>query len=117
MLARAVARGGDPRCRRAGVAPREIWKTAGSLGFLCTWADEAYGGAGCRDFRYDQIVAEEMGHTAGVAFGLHSTVVAPYLDRLGTEEQKGRLLPRAVKGEAILAIAMTWTCSAIRMIW
>ena len=92
---------------RAGVTPREIWKTTGSLGFLCTWADEAYGGAGYRDFRYDQIVAEEMGHTAGVAFGLHSTVVAPYLDRLGTEEQKRRLLARAVKGEAILAIAMT----------
>ena len=33
---------------RAGVTPREIWKTTGSLGFLCTWADEAYGGAGWR---------------------------------------------------------------------
>ena len=92
---------------RAGITPREIWKQAGALGFLCMWADEAYGGAGCRDFRYDQIQAEELGNTPGVAFGLHSSVVAPYLDRLGTEEQKRRLLARAVTGDAIMAIAMT----------
>jgi acyl-CoA dehydrogenase len=92
---------------RAGLTPKEIWKQAGSNGFLCTWADEAYGGAACRDFRYDQIVSEELAHTPGVAFGLHSSVVAPYLDRLGTEEQKRRLLSRAVAGEAILAVAMT----------
>jgi acyl-CoA dehydrogenase len=92
---------------RAGITPKEIWRQAGAHGFLCTWADEAYGGAGCRDFRYDQIVAEEMANTPGVVFGLHSSVVAPYLDRLGTEEQKHRLLPRAVAGEAILAIAMS----------
>jgi acyl-CoA dehydrogenase len=92
---------------RAGITPKEIWKQAGEHGFLCTWADEAYGGAACRDFRYDQIVAEELGHTPGVAFGLHSTIVAPYLDRMGTDEQKQRLLPRAVSGESILAIAMS----------
>ncbi len=92
---------------RAGATPREIWNQAGRHGFLCTWADEAYGGPGCRDFRYDQIVAEELANTPGVAFSLHSSVVAPYLDRLGTEEQKRRLLPRAVSGDAILAIAMT----------
>ena len=92
---------------RDGITPRKIWKQAGAHGFLCTWADEAYGGAGCRDFRYDQIVAEELANTPGVAFGLHSSVVAPYLDRLGTEDQKARLLPPAVRGDAILAIAMT----------
>ena len=92
---------------RAGITPREIWKEAGAHGFLCTWADEAYGGPACRDFRYDQIVAEELGRTPGLAFSLHSTVVAPYLDRLGTEEQKRRLLTRAAAGETILAVAMT----------
>jgi long-chain-acyl-CoA dehydrogenase len=92
---------------RAGITPKEVWKQAGAHGFLCTWADETYGGAGCRDFRYDQIVAEELANTPGVAFGLHSSVVAPYLDRLGTAEQKQRLLARAVAGDAILAIAMT----------
>ena len=37
---------------RAGITPKEIWRRAGANGFLCTWADEAYGGAGARDFRY-----------------------------------------------------------------
>ncbi|HTT60876.1 MAG TPA: acyl-CoA dehydrogenase family protein [Bryobacteraceae bacterium] len=92
---------------RAGITPKEIWKQAGAHGYLCTWADEAYGGAGCRDFRYDQIVSEELANTPGIAFGLHSSVVARYLDRLGTEEQKRRLLARAVNGDAILALAMT----------
>jgi acyl-CoA dehydrogenase len=92
---------------RAGLTPKTIWKEAGALGFLCSWADEAHGGAGCRDFRYDQIVAEELGHTPGLAFTLHSTVVAPYFDRFGTEEQKQRFLPPAVAGEKILAIAMS----------
>ena len=92
---------------RAGITPKSIWRLAGAHGFLCMWADESYGGPGCNDFRYDQIVTEELGHAPGLAFTLHSTVVAPYLDRLGTDEQKRRLLPRAVAGESILAIAMT----------
>jgi alkylation response protein AidB-like acyl-CoA dehydrogenase len=92
---------------RAGITPKEIWKKAGANGFLCTWADEACGGAGAKDFRYDQIVCEEAANAPGLAFSLHSSVVAPYLDRLGTEEQKRRLLPRAVSGDAILALAMT----------
>ena len=39
--------------------------------------------------------------------GLHSTVVAPYLDHFGTPDQKRRFLTGAVSGETILAIAMT----------
>ncbi|HKV05053.1 MAG TPA: acyl-CoA dehydrogenase family protein [Candidatus Acidoferrales bacterium] len=92
---------------RDGITPKEVWKKAGANGFLCTWADEAHGGAGVRDFRYDQIVCEEGAGASGVAFSLHSSVVAPYLDRLGNEEQKRRLLPRAASGDAILALAMT----------
>jgi alkylation response protein AidB-like acyl-CoA dehydrogenase len=92
---------------RAGITPKDIWRKAGANGFLCTWADEAYGGAGVKDFRYDQIICEESASATGVAFGLHSTVVAPYIDKLGNEEQKQRLLPRAVSGEGILALAIT----------
>jgi acyl-CoA dehydrogenase len=94
---------------REGIVPKAVWRSAGSAGLLCTWADEAYGGAGQRDFRYDQIVAEELGrrNESGLALPLHSSIIAPYIDRYGTPEQKARLLPRAVSGEAILAIAMT----------
>ena len=94
---------------KAGLVPKEVWRKAGRAGFLVTWADEEYGGAGARDFRYDQIVAEELAaaNEGGLALGLHSTVVAPYLDHFGTPDQKRRYLTGAVSGDTILAIAMT----------
>ena len=107
-LAREVA----PRSadwERDGLVPKAAWRAAGAAGLLCTWADERYGGAGQRDFRYDQIVAEELGRAneAGLALPLHSSIIAPYLDRFGSDEQKARWLTKAVSGEAVLAIAMT----------
>ena len=44
----------------AGVVSREVWKKAGDMGFLLPWADEEYGGAGLKDFRYEQIMCEEL---------------------------------------------------------
>jgi acyl-CoA dehydrogenase len=38
---------------------------------------------------------------------LHSRLVGPYIGHLGTEEQKMRILPKCIKGETILGIAMT----------
>jgi len=52
---------------RAGIVPKDVWRKAGANGFLCTWADEAYGGAGVKDFRYDQIICEESASATGVA--------------------------------------------------
>jgi acyl-CoA dehydrogenase len=93
----------------AGQVPRAIWRRAGELGFLATFVDEQYGGAGCRDFRYDQIVAEELGYANewGLAMGLHSSLVAPYLDEFGSATQKTRYLPGVVSGDCVLAVAMT----------
>jgi acyl-CoA dehydrogenase len=97
------------RWRAQGHVDREIYRTCGSHGLLCTWAAEAYGGAANPDFRYSQIVIEEnVTHgEAGFYIGLHANLVAPYLDDLGSPEQKQRFLPRVVSGETILAIAMT----------
>jgi alkylation response protein AidB-like acyl-CoA dehydrogenase len=97
------------RWRDAGCVDREIWRKAGELGLLCLWCDEEYGGAGVKDFRYEQIIAEEnIRHgDIGLFFNLHSRIVAPYIGRFGTPEQKARLLPPAVRGELILAVAMT----------
>lgn len=93
----------------AGQVPRAIWRRAGELGFLATFVDEVYGGAGCRDYRYEQIVAEELGlaNEWGLALGLHSSLVAPYIDTFGTPEQKQRYLPGVVSGDCVLAVAMT----------
>ncbi|WP_026035292.1 acyl-CoA dehydrogenase family protein [Cupriavidus sp. BIS7] len=95
--------------RRAGRCDRAIFEAAGAQGLLLMWADEQYGGAGVRDFRYEQIVYEEMIRHGdiGVYLTLHSRLVAPYIARLGTDEQKACLLPEAATGKRILAIAMT----------
>src|ERR1700733_2534232 len=73
------------------------------------WADEQYGGAGNTDFRFEQIVYEENMRCGEPGFyvQLHSGLVAPYIGKLGTEEQKARWLPGCVSGNKILAIAMT----------
>ena len=95
--------------RREGMVDRALYTKAGELGLLCTWADERYGGAGMDDFRFEQIIIEEnVAHgDLGLYINLHSNIVAPYIAKLGSEEQKARFLPGAVSGETILAVAMT----------
>jgi acyl-CoA dehydrogenase len=97
------------RWREAGIVDREIFLKGGAQGLLCLWADEAYGGTGITDFRYEQIIAEEnIRHgDVGLFFNLHSRIVGPYFERFGNAEQKQRFLPKAVSGESVLAVAMT----------
>jgi acyl-CoA dehydrogenase len=95
--------------REQGYVDREAYLRAGEQGYLLMWADEKYGGAGITDFRYEQILDEENHYYGepGFFLVLHSRLVAPYIGRLGNEEQKQRILPKCIRGEAILAIAMT----------
>ena len=95
--------------REAGIVDRQAFRKAGEQGFLMVWPDEKYGGMGDSDFRFEQIIMEETGYArAGDWFNtLHSRLVGPYLTRFGSQEQCARLLPACVRGERILAIAMT----------
>jgi acyl-CoA dehydrogenase len=94
--------------RAEGMVPKSAWKKAGEQGYLCMWAGEAYGGAGMEDYRYDQILIEELLHIdSGFFMALHNRVVGPYLNNLATDEQKARWLPGCVSGDTILSIAMT----------
>ncbi|WP_144097525.1 acyl-CoA dehydrogenase family protein [Croceicoccus sediminis] len=97
------------RWREAGMVDREVYTKAGEAGLLCTWADEKYGGAGVDDFRFEQIIVEENMRHGDIGFyiNLHSNLVAPYIAKLGNEEQKDRFMPGIVSGETILAVAMT----------
>lgn len=97
------------RWNEQGIVDREAFLKAGEQGLLLMWADEKYGGAGVSDFRYEQILIEELSKHGDVGFfcWLHSRLVGPYIDQLGTEEQKQRWLPDCVAGKKILAIAMT----------
>ncbi|MGY2488448.1 acyl-CoA dehydrogenase family protein [Cupriavidus sp. CP313] len=97
------------RWRKQGFVDREAFLKAGAQGYLLMWAPEAYGGLGLTDLRFEQVLYEENirhGET-GFYINLHSRVVAPYLGRFGTDAQKARFLPPAIRGEKILAIAMT----------
>jgi len=95
--------------RAHGSVSREVWRKAGQQSLLCMWADERHGGAGIADFRYDQILVEELyrGGDPGLYIPLHNRIVAPYIERFGSPEQHQRFLPGAVSGELILAVAMT----------
>jgi acyl-CoA dehydrogenase len=94
--------------RAEGMVPKSAWKKAGEQGYLCMWAGEAYGGGGMEDYRYDQILIEELLHVeSGFFLALHNRVVGPYLNNLATDEQKARWLPGCVSGDTILSIAMT----------
>jgi len=90
--------------------PREAWLELGRAGFLCPWIDPQYGGSGA-DFGYSAVLREEMvrsgstGLSEGVA--VHSDITAPYIERLGTPEQKRRWLPKLVSGEMIAALGMS----------
>lgn len=97
------------RWRQAGVIDREIYLKAGTQGYLLNWADEAYGGLGLKDFRYEQIMMEELARVGDTGFvpALHNRLVAPYFERFGNAGQKQRFLPKCITGETILAIAIT----------
>jgi acyl-CoA dehydrogenase len=91
-----------------GIVPKSVWLKLGENGFLCPWVDEKYGGAGA-GFEYSVVMTEEGARHgySGVASGLHSNIIVPYIDSFGTEEQKAKWLPGCVTGEIITAIAMT----------
>lgn len=95
--------------RKAGIVDRNAFRKCGDLGMLMIWPDEAYGGLGDSDFRYEQIIIEETARAGCGEFynTLHSRLVGTYFQRFGNEEQKMRFLPKCVTGEHILAIAMT----------
>jgi alkylation response protein AidB-like acyl-CoA dehydrogenase len=95
--------------RDQGFVDRWAFTKAGEQGYLLMWADEQYGGAGTADLRFEQIIYEENMHYGepGLYLQLHSGLVAPYIGKLGDSEQKARWLPDCVRGQKILAIAMT----------
>ena len=91
------------------IVDRAVWLAAGKQGFLGMAVPEEYGGGGNDDFRYNMILTEEIssGRFSGLGFPLQNDVIAPYLLRLTTEEQKQRWLPGFCSGEIITAVAMT----------
>lgn len=93
---------------KAGRVDRETWLKAGREGLLCLTLPTEYGGGG-GDYGHAAVMNEEVSrlNLSGLGFGVHSDIIAPYIARIGSEEQKQKWLPGCCSGEIILAIAMT----------
>ncbi|CAA0088342.1 Acryloyl-CoA reductase (NADH) [Halioglobus japonicus] len=92
------------------MVPRELWNTLGQAGLLCPDLPEEFGAAGTTP-QVTFAIIEEMARMGfgGIAsgYGIHSNIVAPYIEHFGTEEQKAQWLPKMVTGEVLGALAMT----------
>ena len=96
---------------RAGLVPKSLFTKAGESGFIAMSVPEEFGGAGVKDFRYSQVVIEELCladvYPAGMGMTLHNDVCLPYFLDYCTPEQQQRWLPGIASGELITAVAMT----------
>ena len=67
---------------REGVVPRSLFSAASEHGMLAMAVPEQYGGAGVDDFRFNQILGEEIAHAgmvgSGLGLTLHNDICLPY---------------------------------------
>ena len=92
------------------MVPRTLWNRLGEAGLLCPDMEEQFGGAGTAPHVTLAMIEElsEMGFGGFASgYGIHNNIVAPYISRHGTEEQKSQWLPKMAKGEVVGALAMT----------
>lgn len=91
-----------------GQVSREVWRKAGEQGFLGPTVPEKFGGLGL-DFGYNAIITEEIAFAglSGLALGLHSDVVLPYIYEYGSDALVGKYMPRLLSGEFVTAMAIT----------
>jgi len=96
------------RWRDDGIVERAAWREMAEAGLLGVSIAPEYGGAG-GDFRHEAVLIRRLGLAGADGWGvpLHNGIVAPYIERYGTAEQRRRWLPKIVSGEVITAIAMT----------
>jgi acyl-CoA dehydrogenase len=107
FLAEEVAPNADA-WRARGYIDRDLWRKAGALGLLCASAPEEYGGGG-GNFRHEAVIIEELARIAFPDFSipLQNVILAPYFAQYGTEQQRGRWLPRMASGDLVAALAMS----------
>ena len=91
-----------------GFVAREAWLKASQSGLLCASIPETWGGGG-GNFKHEMVLVEELAyaHVTGFGNGVHSGIVAHYINSYGTEEQKAKWLPKMASGEIVSAIAMS----------
>ncbi|GAA4554578.1 acyl-CoA dehydrogenase family protein [Pseudonocardia xishanensis] len=92
------------------VSPR-AWRAAADQGIVGLLAPQEFGGAGLTDWRFRNVIMEELAKVPAGAlsacFSVQDDIVTPYVASLGDADQKARWLPPMCRGELIMAIAMT----------
>lgn len=93
-----------------GWMPKEAWLMLGAAGMLGPDMPEEFGAAGA-PFEVALMILEETCrlnlHSLSTALNVHANIVMPYINNLGTAEQKAQWLPRMVIGEVVGSIGMT----------
>ncbi len=95
---------------RDHLMPRDFWRTMGAAGILLVDLDERYGAAGT-SLDVAMMIQEEMCaagyHALATGYNIHANIIAPYIDNIGTQEQKDKWLPGMVSGDVVAALGMT----------
>ncbi len=90
--------------------PDSVLHRMAELGYVGLCFPEEYGGQG-GDYYYSLVRAEALSHSGsgGMNMGLavHTDMVLPPIEMLGTEDQKQRYLVPGIKGEKIACLGIT----------
>lgn len=93
-----------------GIFPREIFKQAGDLGLFGIRLDPKYGGSGL-DWWATAAFIEGLSYTTSgavnMAIMVQSDMTLPFIDDVGTPEQKEEFLRPAIAGEKMAALGIS----------
>jgi acyl-CoA dehydrogenase len=94
----------------AGTFPRELYQLAGEAGILAVGYPEALGGNSEGDVFMMLVVTEELlrAGSGGLFSSLMSHGISlPPIAKWGSDEMKQRIVPAVLRGEKIIALAVT----------
>jgi|SRR5208337_3940993 len=94
---------------RTNTFPRDLWEPMGALGLHGITVEEEWGGVGLGYLEHC-VAMEEVSRASasvGLSYGAHSNLCVNQIRRNGSDDQKGRYLPKLISGEHVGALAMS----------
>ncbi|BDI59703.1 acyl-CoA dehydrogenase family protein [Qipengyuania nanhaisediminis] len=89
--------------------PADMLRRFGEMGFLGVNLPQEYGGLGLGHVEALLVLEEFARISNAVAFPVFEALTGPVrtIERFGSEEMKAQVLPRVIRGEAIVAVSMS----------